>query len=177
MNVDKNNNVSLISVGPMTKNVSNEVGNQYLITTVSTDKKFVFNVTEENNIGYTLNEKFIDYVNDNYIVNMEYTIPTNIYNKKYNEYEVKKVSTKLSLPKTYDLFAGKQLNTGGFYEYFNIDETEYEKNTFYLDLRNGRVYDSNKDKSEYCFRIVTTIKGDLLIKSGKGTVNSPYYIR
>jgi len=63
------------------------------------------------------------------------------------------------------------------YEYIFLDESENENNVFYVDLRNARVYDGIKSISEYTMRIVMTVKGDLLIKSGKGTLSSPYYIR
>lgn len=178
MDVDKNKNVTVISIGPISKNINSLVNREYLLAVLSKGKKFIFNLEDENNAGYLLNNDYIDYINDSYIIKSNYKIPLNEETKVYNEYSNKNISVKLSLPKTYDLFAGKQMENANYmYEYVYIDESQNENNVFYVDLRNGRVYDGIKNTDEYTMKIVMTLKGDLSIKSGKGTVNSPYYIR
>lgn len=177
MNIDNDNNVALISIDGMTKTVSGLSGSTYLLSSVSNDKKFVFNITDKDNPGYILNNDYSDYINDSYILKHEYQIPTNTSDKMYNKYTTKKVSAKLSLPKTYDLFSGKQSTSNGQL-FLYIDESQSDNKVFFMNIRNAQVYEDVKNiYGEYGLKIVITIKGDLLIKSGNGTINNPYYVR
>ena len=80
------------------------------------------------------------------------------------------------LPKTYDLFAAVQsMNSSTMYLY--LDTSVKEKQVFDINVINGKIFDEEMNIwGPYRFKPVITISGNLKIKSGSGTVNSPYYI-
>lgn len=169
-------NTRLIMIDGLKRNVSGETNSLNLTLSVPNSENYVFNTTDDNNPGYIINNDFIDYINDSYIVSSEYEIPTNVINKNYKDYKTKKIKTKIVLPKTYDLFSSVQTVNQGFL-YLYLDDSENANNIFSVNINNGKVYDSIADLyNEYCIKPVITINGDLKIKSGKGTISSPYYI-
>ena len=169
-------NVVLIAADGLYKNVSGVSGKEYLRLSINTNKETIeFNLTDEDNPGYIINNKYIDYINDTNIIKNKYEIPTNVVGKDYDEYEKKSINAKVVLPKTYDLFSGRQRNNSGVM-YLYIDKSE--KNYVYnINVINGFVFEEIPNLyGDYSFKPVITIKGDLIIKSGKGTYNKPYYI-
>lgn len=174
MGIDKNKDVKLIATDAM--KVSNT--NQFLLLSVPEIDSYRFNTKNEDNTGYIINNQFIDYINDSYLVKTKYKIPLNVSSKKYSDYENSgSGEAKLILPTTYDLFAGVQTNnSSGMYLY--LDASNQSRNVFYVNAVNGRVFEDTANIfGEYAVKIITTVQGDLLIRSGKGTLESPYYIR
>lgn len=174
VDIDKDKNVKLIAVDAM--KINNK--NKFLLLKVPDTDSYVFNTKDSNNPGYIINNDFIDYINDTDLLKTKYQVPLNVTSLKYSEYKNSgSGEAKLVLPTTYGLFSGVQTSdSAGFYLY--LDKSNNDKNVFYVNCINGRVFEDKANIfGEYAVKIVTTVKGDLLIRSGKGTLESPYYIR
>ena len=171
IDVDKNNNVRLILNGEW------EVAPNNTTLYVSTDNldKWEFNLDDEKNPAYLINNDYLDYFSTKDVVTTEYDIPLNDASKTYDEYETEKVKAKLVLPKTYDLFS----NVGtASYIYTYLDKSTNDQMLFMANTATGQVFELGKtDFNSYSIKFVTTIKGDKLIESGKGTVNNPYKLK
>lgn len=170
-NVDKDKNVQLILAGEWI--VKPNDTSLY----ISTDKidEWKFDLEDENNPAYLMNNDYLDYINTKNIVTTEYEIPTNDPSVKYNKYKTKKVKAKIVLPKTYDLFSSAG---DAKYVYAYLDNSTNKNLLFMANTANGKVFELGKnDFNTYSLKIVLTIKGDLRIESGKGTVNSPYKLK
>ena len=62
--------------------------------------------------------------------------------------------------------------------YMYIDSTDNANTVYAINGASGNVFEFNTQaSSEYEIRAVLTIKGDLKISSGKGTINSPYLLK
>ncbi len=169
-------NTRLIATNAMQKNLSETASMEFLDLVVPENTHYQFNLDEKNNPGDLLNHSYLDYINTNAIITSEYEIPTNDATKIYSNYEIKKIKAKMVLPKTYDLFAAVQsMNSSTMYLY--LDTSVKEKQVFDINVINGKIFDEEMNIwGPYRFKPVITISGNLKIKSGSGTVNSPYYI-
>jgi len=134
-----------------------------------------FNIGDEDNPGYIINNDYLDYINAKNIVKMDYDIPVNDPEKKYNEYKKTNVKAKVLLPKTYELFAAAT-ETDQMYTY--IDQSINEKNLFAANSDTSQVFQlDNEYFDSYGIKAVMTLKGDLRIESGKGTITNPYRVK
>lgn len=173
--VDSNKNVRLI----MSKPWDVKPNNEQLKLSVAEVDNLEFNLTDTNNPGYILNHNDIDYISSKYIVDTDYSIPTNDEKLLYQEYSSKKIKAKILLPKTYELFSSIgnddiSRNTGFLY----IDKSVNDNMIFMANGNNGLMYEFSKDTFySYSIKAVITIKGSLKISSGNGTVNKPYIIK
>ena len=158
---DDDNNVRLIMA-----DVLNVKPNDTVLY-VSTEKidKWIFDLTDEDNPAYVVNNDYLDYLNTKYLVDTEYEIPVNDSNLKYNEYKKNKIKAKVVFPKTYELFAAVD-NVQNMYLY--IDQSTNNQSLFTVNSSNGRVFELNKnDFLSYAVKELITIKGNLKIESGK----------
>lgn len=172
---DKNNNVRLI----MNSSWIVQPNNTSLSVSISNIKNYEFNVNEHGNIGYIINNDYLDYINTKYMVDTEYDIPTNNSDLRYDQYETKKVTAKIVLPKTYELFAiytGVEQNdiVGNLY----IDKSLKENTVFInYDAYNTVTTVSKDFRLNYPIKAVITLVGNLKIAGGKGTISEPYRLR
>ena len=144
------------------------------ISTENLDK-WEFNLKDDNNPAYIVNNDFLDYLNTKYILDTEYDIPLNDPQLKYNEYKTTKVKAKIVFPKTYELFAAIGNSR---YMYTYIDKSTSDTSLFTVNSSNGRGFELDKtDFLSYSVKGIITIKGDLRIESGNGTVNDPYKMK
>lgn len=169
--IDTNKNVRVILDGEWIVKPDN---NKLYISTNNIDK-WSFNVKNDNEPGYVINNDYLDFIDVKSIKESTYEIPTNDKDKKYNKYKASKIKAKIVLPKTYDLFAA----TGtADYMYAYIDKSTNNQMLFMINTYDGRVFEIDKSGyNSYSIKIVTTLDGNLKIESGKGTVNSPYKLR
>lgn len=172
----KDGNTILIAADALKINNLDDNNVEYLTLAIPNTDDYIFNVQDQDNPGYIINNKYIDYINDTNIIKNEYYVPLNEENKLYSEYKKTKFSAKLSIPKTYDLFSSVQSTDTG-YMYLYIDDSVSNDLVFNININNAKVFEDVKNRfGRYCFKPVITINGNLIIKSGKGTVTSPYYI-
>ena len=134
-----------------------------------------FDLKNENNPAYIINNEYLDYIDTKSIVDTTYLIPTNDSKLTYNKYKTKKVTAKIVLPTTYELFS----NVGSEgYMYTYIDKSTTDQLLFMANSSTGKVFEISKDDfEEYAIKAVITVKGNLRIESGKGTKISPYKLR
>lgn len=171
IDIDKNDNVRLIMDSVL--NVQPNVTPLY----VSTEKlsKWSFDLTDEDNPAYVVNNDYLDYLNTKYLVDTEYEIPVNDSNLKYNEYKKNKIKAKVVFPKTYELFAAAD-NVQNMYLY--IDSSVNDQLLFTANSSTSQVFEINKtDFVTFAVKGIITLKGDLKIASGKGTYNNPYKLK
>ena len=171
MEVDKNENVKMI----MQKGWLINKDSEYL--SIKTDKidKWKFDVKDENNIGYILNNDYLDYIDTKKIITSEYEVPTNDENLTYDKYKTSKVKAKIVLPKTYDLFASAG-NMPRMYMF--IDSSTNNQSLFAINTSTDKVFELNKtDFVEYNIKAIITLDGNMKIESGKGIYNNPYKIK
>lgn len=177
MGVDKNKNVKMISLGGLEKNAVDVGRTELLVFNIPNGSDYYFNTTDENNPGYIINNQFIDYINDKSLVSYNYDIPVLDATKNTSDYSSKASGkAKIVIAKTYDLFASVESGSNANM-YLYLDSSTKTNNVYYLNAVNGRCFETSFDTfGGYSFKSVVTIKGDSLIRSGKGTLNSPYYI-
>lgn len=171
LDVDKDDNVRLIMANVLTVQPNDTT------LYISTEKldKWHFDITDENNPAYIINNDYLDYLNTKYLVDFEYDIPVNEATLNYNEYKKNKVKVKVALPKTYELFAALN-NTNHMYCY--IDDSTNSTSLFAVNSSNGRVFELNKnDFLSYAIKGIITVKGNLKIKNGQGTFNNSYKLK
>ena len=138
-------------------------------------EKWNFDLEDENNPAFIMNNDYLDYISTKNIVDTEYEVPINDLSKTYDKYEVTKIKAKVVLPKTYELFATSG-STESMYTY--IDRSTNDQMLFATNTKNARVFEIGKeDFASYVIKAIITVKGDLKIESGKGTVNSPYKLK
>lgn len=173
--IDSNNNVLAITSNPWTV----QPNNTKLQLSVAELSNLKFNLTEENNPGYILNNDYLDYIDTQSIVDTEYEIPTNETNKKYTEYTKEKITAKILLPKSYEMFSSTDnTNENIASSYLYIDSSTNNNLIFMINGANGLLFELNKsDFYYYNIKAVMTIKGDQKIASGKGTLNNPYRLK
>ena len=173
--IDDNGNVKLIFAQPL-MNLSE---NTPLTVSFLGVENVSFDLKNESSPVYILNNNYIDYINDVYVINEKYNIPTNVINKKLSSYELKTINAKLSIPMTYDLFSSVD-DTALSRKYLSlfIDESETDNLLFILNPGNGMTFElDSKSFQSYTIKPIFTISGDLKIKSGNGTINKPYYLK
>ena len=173
LGLDKNNNVKVIMSDPLMI----QPNNTRITLKVSGNTKF--NNKEKDNYGYILNNDYLDYIDTKYLVNMEYEIPINDSSLKYNEYKTEKVNGKILLSKTYELFSAIDNNYNNrTSNYMYIDQSTSNDNIFVSTGGNTLAYEMFKDNfGSYDIKGVMTLKGNIKIASGKGTVNNPYRLK
>ncbi len=173
--VDSNQNVKVIMAYPWTV----QPNNQLVQVDVSQFENTKFKVSDSQSIAYFLNHDYLDYINTNAIVDTEYEIPTNTIGKKYYEYETEKVTAKILLPVSYELFSAsgnQSINRTSSFLY--LDQSSNEELLYMVNGVNGKMFELNKNEFNlYSIRAVLTLKGTLKITSGNGTVNKPYLVK
>lgn len=177
IDIDKDKNVKMISLGGLERNIIDQDKKQLLLFDIPKVDDYYFNVSDTDNPGYIINNQFIDYIKDDKMISYKYTIPVHDKSKNVKDYSNKDSGTaKIVMSKTYDLFSGAQtINNADIYLY--LDNSTTTNNIYYLNAVNGRAFETKTDVfGSFSFKSVIKIKGDNVIRKGKGTLNSPYYI-
>ena len=178
--IEKNDKgVVLIGVDGLKRTFEGDSNSKFIEVQLPEGKEYAFNPEDKDNIGYIINNTYINYINESAIIANEYTVPINESGKEYNEAESAKITAKISLPKTYDLFSSIQVIDNG-YLYLYLDKSVDSNKAFYLNRLDGLVHEAGLNENmygEYCIKPVITISKDLKIKKGNGTAYNPYYIK
>lgn len=173
--IDSDKNVRVIMASPWVV----QPNNKKLFVSVSDVENLKFNLKNADNPGYILNNTYTDYLNMDSIIETKYEIPVNDNSKNYNKYKTSSIKAKILLPTTYELFAASgndTMNRASSYLY--IDNSLNNDLVFMVNGVNGKVFELNKKEIDsYAIRTVLTLKGDLKISSGNGTVNKPYLLK
>ncbi len=172
---EKDGSVKVIGAHPLL-NISD---NRVLTVSTSDIPNYQYNLTDENNPGYILNEDYIEYLDDSNIIPYEYEIITNSPSTKYNDLETEKVEAKLMLASTIDLFASVSGSpySGQRIQLF-LDRSTGENMVIMMNVVTGMSFELTNDNfPEFSVKVVMHVNGNLKIRSGKGTMNDPYLLQ
>lgn len=135
----------------------------------------IYNPKQKGNIGYKINQKAGDSVNEAYFISKEITVPIYETVAKYGEEkDNKKYKVKFSAPNMYDMFSASQYENGRGYWLLNSSKQVYRK---YMVSNIGVVmYEQLADSTENYVRPVGYLDKRIKIVSGSGTKNDPYKI-
>jgi len=173
--IDGDGNIQLIMVDEL-KNQTNDVA---LTVSPSAVDDYKFDVEQKNNIGYILNNEYINYLNNKYLVTHKFDIPTTNKNSSYDSFEITSIKAKLSLPYSYQMFstyAGLKYKLAA--KYLLIDKAEQSNKIFMTNTFNSSAMELFSDAYyDYLIRCTMYLKSDVKISSGEGTILKPYYIK
>lgn len=141
----------------------------------TTDAIKIYNPNQKGNVGYYINQKTGDTVNEKYFVAKEVTVPIYKTVAKYGkETETKKYKVKFAAPNMYEMFSAADGENGYGYWLINSSQEQYRK---YMTSTVGVVYyDYLSDSMTASIRPVGYLDKKVKIVSGAGTKNDPYKI-
>ncbi len=156
-----------------TENISIE-GNRKIKYDNSITKK-VYNPNQKGNIGYKINQKTSDVIDEEYFVKNEIKVPIYKTIAKYKkETTTKKYKVKFHAPDMYDLYAAQ--NEEQLTGYWLINSSQKEDIVYMISTIGVIYYDSVPSDNGAEVRVVGYLNKNCKIVSGKGTLDSPYKI-
>ena len=135
----------------------------------------IYNPNQKGNIGYKINQKASDTIDEKYFVKTEIEVP--IYKKraKYKKEDTtKKYKVKFHAPNMYDLYTAK--NAGLLTNYWLINSSQQEDITYMVSATGVIYYDGKPDTTKAGTRVIGYLDKNCKIVSGKGTEEKPYKI-
>ncbi len=172
---DEDHNTKLVSVLYL-GNLSTQ---KYFYSSYQNEDNIMkFNPKQEGNIGYQLNNEYIDFIDDSLIVNHDYSLYQYDENVDYTHYKVDSTfKSKLSIPSSFELFSGVNESYNSQVNYWLLDYVD-EQNAFMINSSNGRTFNIGKGfYDSNAFKIVFYLKNTAKISSGNGTSVDPYYVK
>lgn len=141
--------------------------------------KITYNPNNKTSVAYAINNRVSEYVDTSYFEKHEIEVP--IYKNKiiYGEEEsTKKYEVMLSAPNMYEMFSAMSSSYQD-----SISLSYWLLNTSKGNRIAGAIYDAGVPVNEsignyekYGARVVGYLKSNVVVKSGKGTIESPYQI-
>lgn len=146
---------------------------------MGSQENYKFNNVQENNIGYLLNNEYINYLISKYLVEEEFKVPTTVNSLKYNEYEMTSLKGKIFLPYSYQMFSSDYHHTdNGVSGYLLSDYSSVDNQIFAVNPGNQICFEFLKDTfNQYTLKPVVFITKNAKISSGNGTVSKPYILK
>ena len=135
-----------------------------------------YNPTKKGNVGYIINQRTSDTVDEKYFITKEIEVPIYKTIAKYNkEDKVEKYKVKFAAPNMYEIFSAYEPGMQHGYWLLN---SSLEENRKYFISNNGVVfYDLSTDSYTTYIRPVGYLHKNCKIISGDGTIDSPYKIK
>lgn len=143
------------------------------------DKEKIFNPTEEGNLGYVINEEIINYLDSKYLVNHSWELPSYKADVNYDKFDKNTFKARISIPTSYDLFSGSNGNDDlRNTAYWLLDTVKDSPFSLMVNQSNGIAFEVDQSFfDQNGLKLVVYIKKDIKISNGKGTVDSPYYVK
>ena len=166
---DKDKNIKLIADEAYKTTSSRQ---SFTIGYANEEGKMLFDPKQEGNLGYYLNNDFVDYLDESLIVKQTCSIPKFEENKNYSEYKIQKeYKTKVCLPASYDLFSiGYK---GDLYDSWLIDYVN-DKEAYII---NGLGDPEKVEGAASGFKIVILVNKNSKIINGTGKDYNPFRIK
>ncbi len=173
--IDKVGNTKLVSTGLMQNNSNGQI---LMASYDNENKNRKFNPNETDNIGYKLNGEYLDFMDDKYIINHEFTLPTFDSSKKYSKFKTETFKTKISIPASYEMFSASNSFVTIQRNYWLIDYVDGNQ-AFMVNNGNGDIFTIDNDSlyTSNGFKIVFYVSKNVKILSGNGTHSKPYVIK
>lgn len=135
----------------------------------------IYNPNQKGNVGYKINQKASDTINEKYFVKTEIEVP--IYKKlaKYNkETAKKKYKVKFHAPDMYDLYTAA--NSELLINYWLINSSQQENIEYMVSSIGIIYYEGIPDTNKAGTRVTGYLDKNCKIVSGNGTKEKPYKI-
>lgn len=170
------NNIQAIMVEPLWNNTTNKP----LTVDITNINNYKFNIKDENNPGYIMNNEFIDYINESALIKNKYQLLTHDNTKTYDQFSKEEINAKLMLISTTDLFSGLNPNFTNNTKSVQLyaDVSSNENLIYMLNVMDGVAFEiENFYYASFALRAKALVNGSLEIKSGKGTYTEPYILK
>ncbi len=143
------------------------------------DEILLFDPTKEGNLGYKLNYEIGNYLNDDLLIEHEFTRSYFDDTKKYNECTTDTFHATFAIPNSYDLFSGVNSNNMLIgTNYYLMDVVNQNGYFLMTNTTNGHTFNVLGEIFPLnSFKIVAFINKDARLAGGKGTFWDPYFIK
>lgn len=151
------------------------INNQDRISYDYSIKNKIYNPTQKGNIGYQINQKTSDAIDEKYFVKTEIEVPIYKTIAKYKEEtKTKKYKVKFHAPNMYDLYTAN--NSNALISYWLMNSSQKESLEYMVSEIGVVYYDEIVDTNSAGTRVVGYLNKNCKIVSGKGTKDEPYKI-
>ncbi len=135
----------------------------------------IYNPNQKGNVGYKINQKAADTIDEKYFVKTEIKVPIYKTLAKYNkETTTKKYKVKFHAPDMYDLYTAA--NSELLISYWLMNSSQREDLEYMVSSIGIVYYEGIPDTNTAGTRVVGYLNKDCKIVSGKGTEERPYKI-
>lgn len=135
----------------------------------------IYNPNQKGNVGYKINQKAADTIDEKYFVKTEIKVPIYKTLAKYNkETTAKKYKVKFHAPDMYDLYTAA--NSELLISYWLMNSSQREDLEYMVSSIGIVYYEGIPDTNTAGTRVVGYLNKDCKIVSGKGTEERPYKI-
>lgn len=135
----------------------------------------IYNPNQKGNVGYKINQKASDTIDEKYFVKAEIEVPIYKTIAKYNKKTTsKKYKVKFHAPDMYDLYSAR--NSNNLLSYWLINSSQKENFEYMVSEIGVIYYDEPIEEENAGTRVVGYLNKDCKIVSGKGTEERPYKI-
>lgn len=171
--VDGDGNTKLVGTG-LLQNSSN---NRLVALGYKEEASKSPNADEDGNLYYYLNQDAVNYISESSIVAHEFEVPIYESGLDYDQFKTSKVTSKIGLPASFEMFSGLNLTTSDYQIYWLSDYNENGLVSI-LNGNNGLAFYLNRSSfPDNAVKPVIYLKNNLKIASGRGTATDPYYVR
>ena len=167
--VEKSDTIKVVS----SANV--RIGNEERISYDDNITNKIYNPNQKGNVGYKINQKAADTIDEKYFVKTEIEVP--IYKRlaKYNkETTKKKYKVKFHAPDMYDLYTAA--NSELLINYWLINSSQQENIEYMVSSIGIIYYEGIPDTNKAGTRVTGYLDKNCKIVSGNGTKEKPYKI-
>lgn len=175
IDTDKDGNVKMI----MANNMKNsETQEQYTLGYKDSVAEWRFDPKVVGNVGHTLNEELILYLNDKSVVQHEFEVPEIDPDQYFDQWTKTRVKSMLALPTSYDLFSAYNILSDSLdFNFLLLDYSPTNEVTF-VNTGNSMAFTMDQEiLGDNTVKVVLYLKGNLKIASGRGLYDNPYYIK
>ncbi len=135
----------------------------------------IYNPNQKGNVGYKINQKASDTIDEKYFVKTEIEVPIYKTIAKYNKKTTsKKYKVKFHAPDMYDLYSAR--NSNNLLSYWLINSSQKENFEYMVSEIGVIYYDDPIEVESAGTRVTGYLNKDCKIVSGKGTEERPYKI-
>ena len=125
----------------------------------------IYNPKEKGNIAYQINNVLVNYIDTNYFVKKEYSVP--VYDKLVTykgKHDNKKYTSKLMIPSAFEAFSASINNTQR--AYWLIDGSKEEENKTMIDMDGTTAFYYKETGRKAGVKIKAYLSKDAYVKSG-----------
>lgn len=170
--VEKNGNIKVVM-----DDIWKDENDKVLKPTYENDtNQFVFKVDEVGNLGYIINQQFTQYLPSKLLVAGEFKTTYLDNGLYYDKLESIKYQSLFAVPDTYEMFSSKSISTD--YNNFWLRNASKSDDVIVFVTTLGTPIEISYRMNRYNgVRLVTRLRSDTKIVSGKGLREDPYYIK